>query len=296
MRQQNKETVLHLNSSKQSFLLQLRGAAVAALMASGPVYAQTTPEDVSFVNSQGVRITAKLYTTVWIGRRPAVVLMHGCSGIYSSSDPVQGVASLYSEWATRLNKAGYVALLVDSFSARGVPQDQCSNGSAGVSEVSDRPRDAYGALSFLVSSPRVAVDATKVFALGWSHGGSSVFSTMSDTVPKRKDGRFRGGFSFYPGCGLYNAFGGISTSTYLNYAPLLLLHGTADPLYTSGYCQTRLDRAVARGGDMQMRAYSGAQHSFDMAKAITGKWTIYDVNAKIAADAEVMNRLEVLSQ
>lgn len=282
-----------LTSSIMAFASRTFGIFAAALCVSAS--AQTAFE-VSFTNSQGVRLTGVLYSTHWSGERPAVVLMHGCSGVFSSSIPLQGIASLYRDWAARLTNQGYVALLVDSFSGRGVMQDQCGNGSAGVSEVSDRPYDAYAALQYLNRSKRVAVDASRVFAMGWSQGGSSVMSALSSSFSSRKEGSFRGGFSFYPGCGLYNAFGGISTSTYTNYAPLTIFHGGIDPLYTVGYCQTRVDRAVAQGGPLQMLVYSGAQHSFDMATAITSRWTAYDVNAKASANAEVMNRLGQLSQ
>lgn len=249
-----------------------------------------------------MRITGKLYRTHWSGARPAVVLLHGCAGIYSFSDPSRGVASLYTEWAERLTTAGYTALLVDSFSGRGAPQNQCGDGASGVSEVGDRPHDAYAALAYLFAKKsKVSTDAQRAFLLGWSHGGSSALATVSDTMANRKEGRFRGAFSFYPGCGLYNAFGGISGSTYVPYAPLTILHGGLDQLYTSGYCDTRVARAIdagaseLQGNPMQMIAYPGAKHSFDNARQLSNEWTAFDVNAKTSADAEVMNRLQMLT-
>lgn len=249
---------------------------------------------VSFVNAQGIRITAHLFHSNWSGPRPTVVVMHGCADIYSLSDPSKGLAKLYLEWGTRLMQNGYHALVVDSFTARGTAQNQCGNGSAGVSEVSDRPLDAYAAARWLVKRPEVNAQALAL--LGWSHGGSSVFATMSETADDGKSPRFKSAFSFYPGCGLYNAFGGISTSTYVPYAPLLILHGSADPLYQSGYCQTRLANAQLLNTNrfMEMIAYPSAKHSFDNARAFDANWTIYDVNAKTSADAEIMNRLGYL--
>ena len=277
-------------------------AFIAVVAIQTPAALALTAEDVSFVNIQGVRITGKLFRTHWSGARPAVVLLHGCAGIYSFSDPARGLARLYTEWAERLTSVGYTALLVDSFTARGGLQNQCGNGSAGVSEVGDRPHDAYAALSHLLSrKSKVVTDPNRVFLLGWSHGASSVFSSLSDTMSTRKEGGFRAGFAFYPGCGLYNAFGGISTSTYVPYAPLTIFHGAIDPLYINGYCQTRLRLAVeagateARGNPMQMIGYSGAQHGFDNARQSSVEWTVFDVNAKSSADADVMNRLQYLT-
>lgn len=270
-------------------------ASMAAAFVPCWVAAQTV-QDVSFVNSQGVRLTAKYYQPAWSGPHPAIVMLHGCSGIFSYSDVTRGIARLYTEWAGRLNAAGYAALLPDSFGPRGSAQNQCGNGAAGVSEVSDRPEDAYAARAFLASRT-AEVDAGRIALLGWSHGASSAFAAMSTTMRTRVEGRFRGALTFYPGCGLYNAFGGISTSTYAPYAPLTMFHGDADPLYQSGYCQTRVQRAqyfgssVANGNPMELLVYPGAKHSFDNARVGDSSFTSYDLNAKSAADTETMSRL-----
>jgi len=260
----------------------------------GSVHAAIGPvTQVAFMNSQSIRLTAQLFQTTWSGPRQTVVMMHGCSGIYSLSDPAKGLAKLYLEWAARLNHNGFHALLIDSFTPRGVAQNQCANGSAGVSEVSDRPRDAEAGAQWLSQQPFVNPEGLAI--LGWSHGASSVISTLSNTV-EIKNRRFKTGIAFYPGCGLYNAFGGISTSTYVSYAPLMNLHGDADPLYISGNCQTRVANAESISSKtlMKMIVYSGAKHSFDNARTIDANWTSFDVNAKTAADAEVMRRLALL--
>ena len=250
---------------------------------------------VAFMNSQGIRLTAHLFQTTWSGPRQTVVLMHGCAGVYSLSDPAKGLAKLYLEWADRLARTGYHALLIDSFTSRGVAQNQCGNGSAGVSEVSDRPRDAEAGAQWLSKQAFVNPDALAI--LGWSHGASSVISTLSNTG-EIKNHRFKTGIAFYPGCGLYNAFGGISASTYVPYAPLVNLLGDADPLYLSGHCQARVANAESLDpkGLMQMIVYPGAKHSFDNARTIDSNWTVFDVNAKTASDAEAMRRLALLPQ
>lgn len=255
--------------------------------------ARANPTDVSFSTLQGITITGKLYLPAGSNTlAPAVVLMHGCSGIYSYSDPSKGLALLYKEWGARLASAGYVALIVDSFSARNTPQNQCGNSSGGVSEVTDRPYDAYGAAQFLKTSYSGWVAPAKIALLGWSHGASSTLSTLSDTMVSTFSKPFKAGFALYPGCGLYNAFGGISTSTYVPYAPLYILHGSIDPLYTSGYCDKRVNNAIKLGStDMSMSVYLGAQHDFDNARMVDSKWTQADVDAKAAADAFVMLHL-----
>lgn len=255
--------------------------------------ASANPIDVSFPTRQGITITGKLYLPAGSSTlAPAVVMMHGCAGAYSYSDPSKGLALLYKEWGTRLADAGYVALVVDSFSGRNAPQNQCGNGRDGVSEVTDRPYDAHGAWQFLKTSYSGWVDPAKIALLGWSHGASSTISTLSDSLVSELGKPFQVGFAFYPGCGLYNAFGGISTSTYVPYAPLHILHASKDPLYTSGYCDKRIDNAEKLGStDMDMVVYLGAQHNFDNARRVDSKWTQADVDAKTAADTFVMQHL-----
>ena len=267
---------------------------VSCCLFSEPAFA--TPIDVSFPTPQGITITGKLYTPASpAALAPAVVMMHGCSGIYSFSDPAKGLALLYNEWGERLAKAGYVALLVDSFTGRNTAQNQCDNGSSGVSEVTDRPYDAYGAWQFLKTSYSGWVDPAKIALLGWSHGASSTMSTLSNTGVSQWGKPFKAGFAFYPGCGLYGAFGGISTSTYAPYAPLYILHGSVDPFYTIGYCDKRINNAIKLGStNMSMSVYLGGQHSLDNARAVDSTWTQADVDAKASADAFVMLHLKNL--
>lgn len=254
--------------------------ALAALV-GGTAHAANTVQDVTFTNGQGIALTGKLYQPAGSGSRPAVVLMHGCSGFFSNSDKTKGVMSLYDDWAKALNNQGYVALVVNSFTARGADENQCGNGSAGTSEVNDRPYDSAAAAVFL--SQLSTVNPAKIGVMGWSHGGSSVLAAL-DRLDIPGNELLKVGVSFYPGCGLYNAFGGIAASTWKPAAPTLILHGGADPLYTGGNCAARVTNAKALGATVDMTAYVGAQHSFDQAKQVTDKWTQWDVNAKQSAD------------
>lgn len=219
--------------------------------------------------------------------------MHGCAGFFSRSDPSRGIAPLYDEWGKRLSNAGYVALVVDSFTGRKALQNQCGNGKGGVSEVSERPYDAHAAVQFLTSSYADRVAPARLALLGWSHGASSTISALATETTRELGKPFKIGFAFYPGCGLYGAFGGIDTSTYAPYAPLYILHAGADPLYTDGHCDKRLNNARKLGaGNMHMIVYPGAGHSFDNARKAGARWTKADRDAKVAADAFVMRLLE----
>src|ERR1051325_846754 len=84
---------------------------------------------------------------------PAVVVLHGCSGISSHS---AGVADRLGSW-------GYVALAVDSLGPRGIA-DRCTR-----SGYQEQAFDAYAALRYLAQ--QFFVDATRIVVLGHSMGG-----------------------------------------------------------------------------------------------------------------------------
>jgi dienelactone hydrolase len=271
--------------------------ALTAVLAPSRVSAQAA-HDVSFRNRQGIELSGKLFLPRRTRANPAVVLLHGCSGIYSRSDPERGLAILYREWAARLTRAGYVVLLPDSFGPRGSQQRQCGNGRAGVSEVTDRPDDAHAARAFLQSGA-LPVDPSRIVLLGWSHGGSSVLASLAQPIAPEDGPTFRGGIAFYPGCGLYNAFDGISTSGYVPHAPVLILHGDADSLYRSGHCARRAERANATSQDtgdiVEITVYAGATHGFANARRRNRSFDETDRSARERAVAAAMARLGELT-
>ena len=260
---------------------------VSSFAYPSPVLAWTAiPQKVTFLSDQGITLIGWSFKPAGTGPYRAVVMLHGCAGAYSYSDPTKGVANLYREWGDRLVAAGYVALLVDSFTPRGAAQNECGLGTASVSVVNARPVDAYAALQFLASKPFVS--ANRVGLLGWSHGGSSGMATM-DVTRATASYRFKAAVVFYPGCGLYNAFGGISRSTWKPYAPFVILHGSADTVVSPAICQTRVTRAQALGATAtSLTLFPDAHHNFDSARAIGGGFLQADIDAKRTADAQAM--------
>lgn len=252
------------------------------------------PIATTVVNEQGVTLKAWYFAPATkAASYPAVVLLHGCSGVYSYSKPNSGYTNLqklFTDWASQLNRAGYAALLVDSFTGRGDPQSQCGNGSAGTDEVVDRATDAVAAYRRLAAASTWRIDPARVAVLGWSQGGSTTMSVLDiSTWPAL----FKMGIAFYPGCGLYNAYDGIANSTYAPYSPLHVLLGTEDAFYTSGHCQTRQQRAMLLGSTefKPLWTYAGARHSFDYCATTSSSCTAVDVQARAAADPYVMQLL-----
>jgi dienelactone hydrolase len=201
------------------------------------------------------------------GRVPAVVMMHGRSGAYSTLAKGVYDATTLSQrhqfwgrlWATQ----GYIAILVDGFGPRGYPQGfgrfTYASRPAELDEVSIRPLDAYGALAYLRSRPDVVPD--RIGLQGWSNGGSATLASMAPDAPglarHTPDAGFRAAIAFYPACGLKDHF---ATNGYRSYAPLRVFVGTADEEISPRVCRELLAHA---GGDVQIHSYKGATHDFD---------------------------------
>ncbi len=217
---------------------------------------------------------------------PAVVMLHGCSGVYPASGygPIANVSSRFVRWARELNDRGIHALLVDSFSTRDPDdppatsrQDYCSARADVVAiqatEEYDRPRDALGAYAALLDIDNGAggdlVDPSRVGLLGWSHGGSAALATVArGHLPLQP---FRTAQIFYPGCGLYGAFGnpGNGTSTYVADVPVQLHIGTNDSISSIAVCSAHMQHSQAALGDpMAVIAWENAMHSFDGATCV----------------------------
>ena len=163
----------------------------------------------------GVELTAYLYRPEGKGPFPAVVMMHGCSGLYGKSGkPTRS----YQFWAEHFRDRGFVTLLLDSFGPRG-EREICTQKDRRISEATDRPRDAHAALDWLAGQPDV--DPRRVNLMGWSNGGTTVLNTVKPEAPgSGPDGpRFHAAVAFYPGCSAF-------ARTALNpTAPLLIQAG-----------------------------------------------------------------------
>jgi dienelactone hydrolase len=70
---------------------------------------------------------------------------------------------------------------------------------------------------------------------------------------------FTAALVFYPACGLHGQFEG----GYKLYAPTRVFMGTADEEVSPKRCKALVDASNTAGGDITIRLYPGATHSFD---------------------------------
>jgi len=197
------------------------------------------------------------------GPFPAIVIVHDCSGLSTTSSGAPG------RWARELVGRGYVAVIPDSFTTRGFPNGVCTDARPGRNDVSPahRTRDAYAALAHARSLPYVA--GTRVGLMGGSHGGSTTLASMlapdADAAPLAQEKRtgFAAAVALYPSCAPGPRTWRSASGVYRPVAPLLILIGEKDDWTPAAPCQALTDAAQRAGYPVSIKVYPGAHHSFD---------------------------------
>lgn len=198
----------------------LLGSGGGASGASGP-----RPIERVDVPNGSLRLPALVARPSGHRRFPAVVLLHGCGGMWSSGDATQPARHL-RRWLEQLQAKGYVGIAVDSFRPRGVKA--CRKGM-------DRAGDASATLEYLRSLSYVSPQ--RIAVLGWSNGGSAALAAAT------KPNAFRAAVAFYPRCGAYRPV-----------VPARVLAAAKDPRAKG--CR----RAAKR---FKLTVYRGARPGFD---------------------------------
>ena len=198
-----------------------------------------------------VQLSALQYRPQGAGPFPALVLMHGCSGMYAASD---NVTPSYRHWAELLVRDGYVALLVDGFNPRGY-RSICELQQRPILESRERVEDAYAAARWLAG--QTYVEKGRIGLIGWSNGGTGTLYAMR--LERRIEPAFRSAVAFYPGCRTLAR----SKTPYQPYAPLLILSGGADDWTPAASCAELVEIAKGLRAPADIVVYPGAHHSFD---------------------------------
>ena len=245
-------------------------ATVGADLARSQSASDATAERVNFPSADGhtTLVGYVFHPAVESGKRvPAVVMMHGRQGAYSTAAHAVYDATTLSQrhqfWGRFWAAQGYMAVLVDGFGPRGYPQGfgrhSYDTRPDELNEVTVRPFDAYGALAFLRSLPAVYPD--RIGLQGWSNGGSATLAAMAPDAPGLPANDpaqgFRAALAFYPACGLKDHF---AATRYQAYAPLRVYIGTADEEVSPRKCRALLADAA---GDVRIHFYDEATHDFD---------------------------------
>jgi len=220
--------------------LLLLGALLAGCVTAGPVPATLQPL---------LRPHDTVYRPDGAGPFPAVVLLHGCLGVRSKD----------ARWAEALRDQGYVALVVDSMTGRGLTTiDQRRGVCQGMTLWGGtRAADVAASLAYLRTLPYV--DGARLGVIGFSHGAWAAL----DFLAGASDDDVRGLHAvvgFYPYCGM------ASRARWRGWhvdVPALLLLAADDRMVSTSQCESLAERALASGRSVSLTVYPHVGHSFD---------------------------------
>jgi dienelactone hydrolase len=238
------------------------GQARAADGATRPLPTAVTASTVAFDSADGrTRLIGYLFRPAGKGPFPAIVLMHGRAGLYSSlpgsTVSLESLSVRHRYWARFLANEGYVALLVDGFAPRGYPagfgRGTYASRPPEVSEQTVRPLDADGAAAYLKA--RDDVIAERIGLLGWSNGAMSAIARI--TRPAAPGDPFRAAIALYPGCVIPEREGARPT------VPLLLLVAGEDDEVSPQRCANWAGAVAPSAPGFVWQRYEGAAHNFD---------------------------------
>jgi dienelactone hydrolase len=193
------------------------------------------------------------------GPFPAIVQFHGCGGVFENQ----------REWARSFRDAGWLAVVVDSHTPRGLLWRDVCRGRALLG--GERAGDVAVAMADVRALPNV--DPERIVLAGWSHGSWSIMDLLAMDPPnelphnllRMPEGGLGGlaGLVFvYPYCGF-----GTRADVWARSVPSLFLMAGADEVAPPEQCSQVAQELRYAGHDVTLETFEGATHAFDEAHA-----------------------------
>lgn len=192
---------------------------------------------------------------------PAVILMHGCAGMR---------ADFMSQWAAAANRAGYLAVVVDSLTPRGVDRARALERVCRGRELIGQERAGDALAAYEIVRRRGDVAAAAIVLAGWSHGAWSAMDLIAMTPPRRlpaglahhgvETPALAGAVLVYPYCGegSWTRLDGWARPV-----PALAFIAGRDTIVDPAQCPPVFERLAAHGADIDLVVYPDADHVFD---------------------------------
>jgi len=191
------------------------------------------------------------------GRRPAIIALHGCSGLYTQRGKFD---DRYTSYADRWNAAGWHVVAPDSFGSRGQGAICAQPAAQRTIKVAHRRDDVLRTAAWLAT--RNDVDPQRVAVVGWSHGAMTALEVLDRSRwPELTPAAI---VTYYPACSGWKKRALVQPA-----APLLMLLGEADDWTPAAPCRELAERFEARfPGAVTARAYADSLHGFDSRSSV----------------------------
>jgi carboxymethylenebutenolidase len=215
---------------------------VSVLLAIRPAAAESPIEKLA-VPVDGHALSVTLYPAQGQAKRPAVIIVHGASGIAP-------FAAAYDRYGTMLAGSGIDAYLLSYHSDADLDAINAGQGC-----LPDCRYESWAALLAKIVDFALAQKESsgRVGLIGFSRGGYLAVETAA------LDPRISALAVFYGGIprGFADRIGRLP--------PLLVQHGEADTNVPLSEGKALVDKARALGGPVEFVTYPGAEHGFDFA-------------------------------
>lgn len=220
---------------------------ILALFLAAPAWAQQNVRVKIDAGDIMIDLPAQLYRPA-VTPAPAVALFHGCGGIGVNNTRM---AQLLQSW-------GYVALVVDSFTSRGL-KDVCGRNWPTQADAEKRAVDIDAAGAWLNTQDYVSPKMLNAF-MGYSYGGGvGLLRALHARTDIRVPSGWRAAVLVYPDCGLGEAMGPKLRPR----LPTMMAMGALDDWTPVRQCQALLDRVAVDRDLVETHIYPDAHHSFD---------------------------------
>jgi dienelactone hydrolase len=197
-------------------------------------------------NGKPVTVAGEFRIAQGSGRLPVVVLMHGSSGVGSTTET----------WVHQFNSMGISTFVIDGFTGRGLTTVSPNQALLGRLNLI---LDIYRSLDILAHHPRV--DPERIVLMGFSRGGQAALYASLNRFNKlwNKSGvQFAGYIPFYPDCSTTYL-----TDTEVAARPIRIFHGTPDDYNPVASCKAYLARLQEAKRDVALTEYPDSAHGFD---------------------------------
>ncbi|WP_231757019.1 dienelactone hydrolase family protein [Microbulbifer elongatus] len=244
----------------------------AQFIANAIAHAKATVKDTDMdAISKALRPYDQRYFPEGEGAVPTVLFFHGCSGPTESHE---------QDWARRLNKEGVGMIAVDSYKGRGIKwQDACNFQAMTPWQ---RSADILATIEDVKNDPRV--DAEQLYLAGFSHGAVTIWAALTQASAKSApisltewpqvdfERRVQGAFMFYGTC----------MQPWTVDVDAVAFLGTEDRYIEEEVCQAYQPNHPKGAGELTLKIYKGATHTFDHAnpnQANIDAGSVYDAAA-----------------
>jgi dienelactone hydrolase len=154
--------------------------------------------------------------------------------------------------------AGVAVFIVDSYKPRGISETQTDQGQL---SPGGQIADALNAVKLIATHPKI--DATRIFNMGFSRGGSIAYYTAWPMYQRPVDtagAKFAGHIAVYPGvCEIRYRADASDKAT----APIFMALGTKDDIINESTCKQYMAEVAANGNKVTVKSYQGAYHGWD---------------------------------